>query len=244
MSYASEILADGPALHWRLGESAGTNANDETANNRDGTYVGTPTLGAAGALSGGGDSDTAVTFSGSGQWITSTYAITTGASYTFEAWAKRTDSVNEHTLWATDGAGAPMIARLDAGTDTLEFHSQAGSSVSWASCGIGTGAWRHVAIAFDNTANTAAFYLNGGLVSSKALAADFQATPGNFLMGAWSDSHWSPWYGGLDEIAVYPYILPAARIMTHCELGIATYAAQSPNSPATLGTVVRAGTLT
>ncbi len=38
MSYPSEVLALSPVVYWRLGESAGTNANDETANNNDGTY--------------------------------------------------------------------------------------------------------------------------------------------------------------------------------------------------------------
>jgi hypothetical protein len=49
MSYQGEVLVDSPVGYWRLGETSGTIANDETANNLDGTYVNAPTLGVAGA---------------------------------------------------------------------------------------------------------------------------------------------------------------------------------------------------
>jgi len=68
--YDRLVLGDGPIAYWRLGEPSGTNANDETANNRDGTYVNTPTLGVAGNLV--GDSDTAVSFNGSDETVTVT----------------------------------------------------------------------------------------------------------------------------------------------------------------------------
>ncbi len=52
-SYGTEVLADSPVLFWKLNEPSGTNADDSTANNRDGTYVNTPTLGVAGPLTSG-----------------------------------------------------------------------------------------------------------------------------------------------------------------------------------------------
>src|SRR5947199_303228 len=53
------ITADGAFGYWRLGEASGTSAADSAGTNT-GTYVGSPTLGVAGALT--DDADTAVTF--------------------------------------------------------------------------------------------------------------------------------------------------------------------------------------
>jgi hypothetical protein len=49
--YRSDVLADNPVGYWRLGETSGTTATDETANNHSGTYQNGVTLGAAGARS-------------------------------------------------------------------------------------------------------------------------------------------------------------------------------------------------
>lgn len=51
-----------PASHWRFGEAAGTNADDHTAANHDGTYLGGFTLAQAGALA--GDTDKAISLDG------------------------------------------------------------------------------------------------------------------------------------------------------------------------------------
>jgi len=59
--YSVAVAADSPIAWWRLGESSGTNAADSSGNSRDGTYAGTPTLGAPGYTR---DGNTAVTFNG------------------------------------------------------------------------------------------------------------------------------------------------------------------------------------
>jgi len=50
--YRAGVLADNPVGYWRLGETGGTTAADQTANNDSGTYLNGITLGAAGALVG------------------------------------------------------------------------------------------------------------------------------------------------------------------------------------------------
>lgn len=59
VEYRNAVLANNPYLYYRLGESSGTNAADASTNGRNGTYVGDPTLGAAGFGTG---SDAAVAF--------------------------------------------------------------------------------------------------------------------------------------------------------------------------------------
>jgi hypothetical protein len=91
VAYSDEVLADNPAGYWRLGEPSGTNANDESTNNLDGTYVNTPTLGVAGALT--SDSDTAVVFtaaSSESMTVPDNAVFDFGNVFTLEAWVKRT----------------------------------------------------------------------------------------------------------------------------------------------------------
>ncbi len=57
--YYNSIMSLSPMAYWRLGESSGTTAFDETGTHH-GTYVNNPTLGESGLLV--GDGDTAVTF--------------------------------------------------------------------------------------------------------------------------------------------------------------------------------------
>lgn len=77
-AYSSAVMALTPEAYLRLGESSGTTATDISGNGHHGTYHGSPTLGVAGAA---GDSDTAVRFNGSGDYLTvpvplSTLAVT------------------------------------------------------------------------------------------------------------------------------------------------------------------------
>src|SRR6185295_442818 len=85
------VLSDSPVSYWRLGEASGSTAADERGAN-GGTYVGSPTLGAAGALA--GDPNTAVVVNGSSQYVNVPDAATlspeAGATgkLSLEAWVK------------------------------------------------------------------------------------------------------------------------------------------------------------
>jgi hypothetical protein len=49
-NYRDVILADHPIMYWRLGETAGPFAYDESVNRRDTTHIGSPSLGLPGAI--------------------------------------------------------------------------------------------------------------------------------------------------------------------------------------------------
>ncbi len=51
-AYSGAVLEKNPVAYWRLGETAGQTAADETGNGHDGTYFGNPTLGQPGAVLG------------------------------------------------------------------------------------------------------------------------------------------------------------------------------------------------
>jgi Concanavalin A-like lectin/glucanases superfamily len=60
--YSSVVLAKGPVGYWRLGEASGPTAPDASGNGYDGTYLGNPTFGQAGAIL--NDPDTAIGLNG------------------------------------------------------------------------------------------------------------------------------------------------------------------------------------
>ena len=62
-TYQAEVLADGPAGYWRLGEASGTVAADTSPNANSGAYVSGPTLGAPAPLV-ADSSNRAVAFNG------------------------------------------------------------------------------------------------------------------------------------------------------------------------------------
>ena len=79
--YADAVLEDGPLTYLRLSETTGTVAQDASPNDRDGSFVGAPSLGVAGPFV---DAGTAV-----GLAKTDTITATVGASSsTVELWVR------------------------------------------------------------------------------------------------------------------------------------------------------------
>src|SRR5439155_15097845 len=83
-SYASIVLADGPAAYWRLGESSGTTATDASGHGFNSTYSNGVSLGASGAI--GGDSNTAARFDGVDDRVNGSVVTTQVSNVTLEAW--------------------------------------------------------------------------------------------------------------------------------------------------------------
>jgi hypothetical protein len=62
LTYRNAVLSKSPVAYWRLGESTGPDAADESGNGHAGSFHGTPTFGVPGAIN--GDPDTAIQFNG------------------------------------------------------------------------------------------------------------------------------------------------------------------------------------
>ena len=89
--YRNRVLAKGPIAYWRLGEFAGPVAADETCNGYDGSYVGNPTFGQAGAIM--NDPNTAVQFNVPRDHVeipdrADFSQLTSGLGLTVEAWMR------------------------------------------------------------------------------------------------------------------------------------------------------------
>ena len=87
-SYDTTVTADSPSVYWRLGEQAGASAQDETASNNDGTYLGGVLLGAPGAAD---DENTSVVLNGVNYVrVGNAAALNPATGITLEAWVKPT----------------------------------------------------------------------------------------------------------------------------------------------------------
>jgi len=117
LSYSEQTLAD-PSLvaYWRFGEASGTVAVDELGNT-DGVYVGGPTLGVPGLIT--GDTDTAVNFLNNTQWmVASGPALAIATEYTLEAWVTFT-TINP--FGPTDNQQTIFVKRSNGIASTTEF---------------------------------------------------------------------------------------------------------------------------
>src|SRR5262249_23649844 len=89
--YAQVVLAKKPVAYWRLGEAAGPEALDSTANRHSGTYHGTPAFHERGAIK--GDANAAIKLDGKRSYIEMTNhkdcsQPTSGQGLTLEVWVR------------------------------------------------------------------------------------------------------------------------------------------------------------
>jgi len=214
LDYGKVVLADGPDLYWRF-EDALT-ISDSSGNGRDGTVLGTVTLGAPGAIAGGGKgaSFNAGAISG-GQIL----AYTGNASFSVELWAQvaTTDyqcflsrELDPNDGWAFFVYNGPLV---------LERESSSGSDHATSTPSLNTNVYNHLVGTYDGT--TMKVYINGGLVGSQQSTLALPgATAVPFLAGDNNDGGTDPKFTGLlDEIAVYHFALSAAQIQKHYAVG-------------------------
>ncbi len=216
-SYRLEVLADAPAAYWRAGELNGSTFTDGVGSN-NGTYSGAPgfTLGAAGAI--WNDVSTAASFDGVRGYavVPDANALDLTSTATVETWVRRRSS----------GVFQPLVGKPTNGQSKLENYSlwlnTANRGVAYFGNGttyvsVSTPAaldtnWHHLVATYNNA--TARIYLDGALAGTSN--STVQLTPNtNPLYIARSST--GSYYSGVDvdEVAVYPSVLPAARVSAH-----------------------------
>jgi hypothetical protein len=238
-AYEAAVLADAPFAYWRVGEASGTVAQDETVNNRDGTYVNTPTLGAAGALV-DDPADAAVSFAAAQSERVDTSVLTGfGASLataSVEFWIKTTAAAQQAVLGALNTGTATMLqvllnsneaGALLAGSTAVTVRDQGGKAITLRiDRPIYDGAWHHVVfVVTDPAANVITAYVDGEQVSG-VTATGGGGAPNNFAnfgfqmpFGARNNRGTVDLFmdGTLDEVAIYTTRLSAGRVVAHYE---------------------------
>jgi large repetitive protein len=219
--YKDAVLSDSALGYWRLGESAGATAADGIRG-RYGTYVGSPTLNQTGALN--GDSNPAVTFNGSNQYVTVPYtAALNPAQVTAEAWVKPTAVAGSYRAVVSgyDGPGAGPAKGYWLGSNGTNwvFETFNGGGTVATGPAVTLGTWTHLVGTYDGT--TARLYVNGLLAASTA--GGYTANAGSPLgIGAtyYTDIAWANQFNGtIDEAAVDGTALSQTRVQAHYLLG-------------------------
>ena len=222
-SYRDVILADNPIMYWRLGETCGTIAYDESANHRDATYIHHPSFGLHGAIA--NDMNTSVGFNGCNQWAgwipTSSYS----GAFTVEAWVKEKEIRQVETFFNTRTKTGEFS--FDFKFDTLagkEIHFDVGDGTQWLSTSgvpfdFKRNVWYYVAAVV--TRRGATYYVDGsaiGSVTYRGIPLLFDATH-KVEIGT-NTRYDSEWFdGAIDEVAVYDCALAADQIAAHYATG-------------------------
>ena len=213
-SYRALVLSDGPAGYWRLGESSGTTAFDETATS-DGTYAGAATLGSPGALV--NDPNTAVDFDGaSGRVnIPSVPALAPADQVSIEAWVNTDSTVNFQ--WVVS-KNADYFLYINEGIVVFGVNDGVGYPYAAAASGP-PGVWQHYVGTYDGT--TLSLYQNGVRVAQSPMTGTFLSTTAGLTIGAFdAASAVQTTDGRIDEVAVYGRALSAEEVVSHHERGV------------------------
>jgi hypothetical protein len=227
--YKAAVLGDQPSAWWRLGEDPGATVAVDERHRLDGTYLGGPTLGVEHPLGGNGrcrrsDDDTSADFDGLvtqplGQWVDvadgDALAFAGRAPFSLEAWI-HPHNLNTVTRRVFSKEGPDGGYLIGVRTDGLFFSRYASGLWSTLQAPIGTSDWMHVLATYDG--DTMRLYVNGALAAERASALELPAEREDLSLGA-KQGKWRFFAGGLDELAVYDYALPASRAYAHWRVG-------------------------
>ena len=233
-NYEEEVLADNPLGYWRLGESSGTTASDETGN-YDGSYENTPTLGEDG-VPGLTPIDTSVLFdSGSSEHVdmtnTTSLEFLHNEAFSLEAWIKTTSALDQRIVGRQLQSGnrtGYILGQVASDSGKLYFQLRESSNyidVRVDSTAFQDGAWHHVVVTYDGggAASGVTFYVDGSVAATTTNTDTLTTVPTAaiiFCIGARNGA--APHFDGhIDEVAVYASELTAQQVTDHFNYYIA-----------------------
>ncbi|NHB84223.1 PKD domain-containing protein [Tessaracoccus sp. HDW20] len=225
-SYGAAVIADGPRIYWRLGESGGTVANDSGGGHSNGEIVGSPTLGRPGAIQ---NPDTAAQFGGDGQYVTSSDSFVSPQVYTNEAWFRTTSTTGGKVMGFGCTYQSPSncydrhIYLQPDGKVVFGTYTGVSNTIT-TDAAYNDGQWHHV-VATQSSAGLR-LYLDGELAGTHSATAA-EGYTGYLHVGG--DNTWGsdPWFDGdIDEVAFYLTALTPQRVAAHYTAGM-----PQPNQP-------------
>jgi glucose/arabinose dehydrogenase/PKD repeat protein len=223
--YSTEVLADSPAVYWRLGEASG-NFADSSGHGLDGSAVGTGMSRAAPDLV-SSNSDRALTFTDGTTYVNrATLSGLSATSVTAEAWVKPTANANWIDLanhgWGAAGGWALFTDA--SGNAHFGLWSSSGAQILASAPGVQPNVVNHIVGTYDGT--TLKLYLNGTLVSTRTSAGIALNTTGGLYTGRTDTTSQAT----IDEVAVYPTALSQTRVQAHYNASFGGGANQPPTA--------------
>ena len=225
--YDQAVLNDSPLAYWPLGEQSGTTvvdlAGSDTATRSSGV-----TQRVKGALR--NDPGTAYRFNGTNlSFVASSQARANFDQLSVEAWFRTTSTRGGKVVsFGSSRTRTPstdydrQIYLGDSGRLLFGVNRADGIKTIETPASVNDGRWHH-AVGTLSPAGMS-FVVDGQLVGTRADAVNGQVTTGYWRIGGdalrgWPDNPTSGFLAGdIDQVAVYPDVLPLARARAHFEL--------------------------
>lgn len=238
-TYAATVKADSPLIYYRMNETSGTMALDNSGHNYDGAYGSGVSLGTGSVMAGdaapsfpGGTSSSATVLSSPAN---SAFAVTGAISVEFWVSVPATVASNA-TLFSqsrqSSSAPYPASVVINAGSSpsfTMKVYTSAGKFVTTAAAV--PGASNHVVMTWDGTTLTG--YVNGVAssgVTTTGTIANYASPYAGLAVGGTLDTN-NAFGGAIGEFALYASALSAARVTAHYNAGIAAAPTPPPLGP-------------
>jgi hypothetical protein len=210
-AYDALVLSLDPLAYYRLGESEGVTAEDETGD-YDGEYIGSPTLSADGLLD--GDENTAVGFDGTARRVNLPAMGLAGSDITTVVLLYKCETKGGGIGCLIDFATQCGGRRIDLAYGASTVTMRAYNNGNIASHVLTVGETYHIVIKFEPLSE-ARIYIGGVSVDSGYMA-NTTAYGGQFAIA----SHTSNSYhakGVLDEVAIFDKVLTQPEITSLSE---------------------------
>jgi hypothetical protein len=233
-NYINTVLADAPTGYWRFDETARTTAANQVSGGAAGTYTGTYTLGAAGALTASGDNDTAYSATGAtSSWDTwnpvggcvslgssALQGINSSHDFSVEVWfnpsqtSLRGDVLNcKKGTWPN--ADYNDFGLITEGGTVSVFHQVGNDGGNSQSASINSNTWYDAVI--TRASGNVTFYVNGQVIDNFADSCSLTGT--SVLVGANNSTNYSSYAaafsGSIDDFAIYDHALTASQVAAH-----------------------------
>jgi hyaluronoglucosaminidase len=213
--YQELIDSHSPECYWRLGESAGTVADDAAGHDDNGTYQGDVSLGQPGALA--GNADTSARLEGGYVSVPNAPAISPTGPFTLEAWVKPASVVPAPGPGIIEKYDSPTFngyaLRLDGSNRVQAWILGASSNANvTGATALPVGRWSEVAAVYDGHSLTV--YVDGMPDGSAPTTLDPSAGQGSLKIGARGDDANQRFDGNIDEVAIYRHALSPQEIAT------------------------------
>ncbi|WP_285241002.1 PKD domain-containing protein [Arthrobacter sp. G.S.26] len=223
-AYSQTVLSDAPANYWPLGDAAGTTGVD-LAGKDDLVLRPGVTLGADGAV--GADGGTAATFNGTADSVAARMPIAMRPqTFSTEAWFK-TGSTTGGGIISYGNSPTGVSTDFDrtvymSNTGRLFFGVRPNGATRQtinSTASFNDNQWHHVVATLGS--NGMQLFVDGVLVGSRADVTSAWQFDGFWRLGgdnlgSWSNRPTSRNINGqIDDVAIYPAVLPLSRIQAH-----------------------------
>jgi hypothetical protein len=220
LPYHEQVLAASPAAYWRLGETSGTSAADETGAN-PGTYNNV-LLNQPSALT--SDSNPSASFDGTRSYmrVPASPSLNMTSAVTVEFWAKRrTISSSYQVLVGKPGNGQSKFENyavwLTNANRYIAYFGNGNTFVGAQTPAITDTNWHYVVATYGGS--RARIYLDGVLKQETVTTLQMSANNQPLNLGRANTNNYY-FNGWLDEVAIYPTVLSAPTIVEHYNRGI------------------------